>query len=52
MNRNPRVLLVEDDKAFGGIVKQHLEQAGYNVEHCYDGVDAWNLYVRNRYLFN
>lgn len=49
MNRNPRVLLVEDDKAFGGIVKQHLEQAGYLVEHCFDGVEAWNLYVRRRY---
>ncbi|WP_142683798.1 response regulator transcription factor [Chitinophaga polysaccharea] len=49
MNRNPKVLLVEDDKAFGGIVKQHLEQAGYTVEHCFDGVDAWNLYSRSKY---
>ncbi|WP_158563199.1 response regulator transcription factor [Chitinophaga silvatica] len=49
MNRNPRVLLVEDDKVFGGTVKHYLENSGFNVEHSLDGLDAWNLYDRNKY---
>ncbi|MEC5142187.1 DNA-binding response regulator, OmpR family, contains REC and winged-helix (WHTH) domain [Chitinophaga sp. 180180018-2] len=49
MNRNPKVLLVEDDKVFGAIVKQRLEEAGYNVDHCYDGNEAWSLYDSVRY---
>lgn len=44
MNDNPKVLLVEDDKAFGRTVKRYLEQAGYWVEHCFDGAEAWHLY--------
>ncbi|PSL50057.1 DNA-binding response OmpR family regulator [Chitinophaga niastensis] len=49
MNRNPRVLLVEDDKAFSSIVKQHLEEAGFTVEQCFDGIDALHHYQRSRY---
>ncbi|MCW3463225.1 response regulator transcription factor [Chitinophaga nivalis] len=49
MNRNPRILLVEDDVIFGNTMKQHLEAAGYRVEHCHDGVEAWQEFLRTRY---
>lgn len=49
MNRNPKVLLVEDDKLLGGTIKDYLEKSGFNVEHSLDGVEAWQLYDRNRY---
>ncbi|MBV7533352.1 response regulator transcription factor [Chitinophaga sp. sic0106] len=49
MNKNPRILLVEDDKVFGGIVKRRLEDAGFRVEHCLDGAKAWQVYQRSKF---
>lgn len=49
MNRNPKVLLVEDDKLLGDTIKAFLEKSGFTVEHTLDGSEAWQLYNRNRY---
>ncbi|WP_212002176.1 response regulator transcription factor [Chitinophaga sp. HK235] len=49
VNKNPRILLAEDDKALGEIVKRNLESIGYQVEHCVDGEDAWAEFQKKRY---
>jgi DNA-binding response OmpR family regulator len=49
MNKNPRILLVEDDRVFGGLVKRRLEEAGFRVEHCTDGAEAWQLYQKTKF---
>ena len=35
-----RVLVVEDDPDYGGVIDFELSQAGYDVERAYNGVDA------------
>ncbi|WP_143304863.1 response regulator transcription factor [Chitinophaga vietnamensis] len=49
MNKNPRILLVEDDKIFGSVVRKHLEETGYRVEHCINGKDAWEQFQKTRF---
>ncbi|NSL88591.1 response regulator transcription factor [Chitinophaga solisilvae] len=44
-----RILLAEDDKAWGDIVKRNLESVGYQVEHCCNGHEAWEEFQRKRY---
>lgn len=36
-----RVLLVEDDWRIARDLVETLEAAGYVVDHCVDGKDAW-----------
>lgn len=36
-----RILFVEDDQNVGAATKKRLEDAGYEVRHCTDGLMAW-----------
>ncbi|HMU98695.1 MAG TPA: response regulator transcription factor [Chitinophagales bacterium] len=53
MKNNIKILLVEDDVNLGFIVKDNLEEKGYTVTHCTNGLDAereiynqiFNIYV-------
>jgi CheY-like chemotaxis protein len=38
--RMTRILLADDDAAFGFTVKQELEQRGFSVDFVHDGVEA------------
>lgn len=38
--KNISILYVEDDMNLGFVVKEALEEKGYNVKHCLDGVSA------------
>ncbi|NIG53145.1 response regulator transcription factor [Chitinophaga sp. Cy-1792] len=49
MNKNPKILLVEDDKVFGALVKRRLEEAGFRVDHYLDGSEAWEAYKADRF---
>lgn len=40
MKNNIKILLVEDDVNLGFIVKDNLEEKGYTVTHCTNGLDA------------
>lgn len=42
-----QILLAEDDYHYGGVIKKHLEAAGYSVVHCYDGEVAWRKFQRS-----
>ncbi len=39
-NHTPNLLLVEDDKNLGFVIKDNLEEAGYSVVWCKDGESA------------
>ena len=40
MKKKTRILLVEDDPNLGFVVKDNLEDKGYTVVHCEDGISA------------
>jgi two-component system alkaline phosphatase synthesis response regulator PhoP len=40
MSDKKRVLVVDDEPDFAGIVQSNLKKAGYEVEVAYDGVEA------------
>ena len=40
MSEKKRVLVVDDEPDFADLVKQYLEQAGFEVEVAYDGVQG------------
>jgi two-component system alkaline phosphatase synthesis response regulator PhoP len=40
MSDKQRVLVVDDEPDFAGIVQSNLKKAGYEVEVAYDGVEA------------
>ncbi|WP_456480752.1 response regulator transcription factor [Nautilia sp.] len=44
-----KVLLVEDDKQLGRVLKKTLEAKGYDVNHIEDGEDAFNDILINEY---
>ncbi len=39
------ILLVEDDAQLAFVIKDNLEEAGYTVTHCTDGIKGWNMYL-------
>ncbi len=39
------ILLVEDDAKLAFVIKDNLEEAGYTVTHCTDGIKGWNMYL-------
>ncbi len=45
------ILLAEDDKAFGTILKRELEDDGYIVDLVHDGVDAVLKAIETNYGF-
>lgn len=44
-----KVLLVEDDASIAFIVKDHLEESGYEVVYCVDGETGWQQFMRNTF---
>jgi DNA-binding response OmpR family regulator len=44
-----RVLLVEDEKNFGLVLKNELSQEAYDVEHVGDGVEAVLRFLSDRH---
>ena len=38
------LLVVEDDKELNRLVCSYLENSGYNVTSCFDGLDAWEQF--------
>lgn len=44
-----KVLLVEDDASIAFIVKDNLEDSGYEVCYCVDGETGWSQFMRNTF---
>ncbi len=44
-----KILLVEDDKNLGFVIKDNLEQHGYDVTLCEDGEIAWKTFNKKSY---
>ena len=45
----PKILLVEDDKNLGFVVSDNLEQAGFDVTLCKDGLEAENSFANHSF---
>jgi DNA-binding response OmpR family regulator len=46
ITKNIKVLLAEDDLQMGFIIKDNLEEEGYEVINCPDGETAWDQFQR------
>src|SRR6476620_6087515 len=46
MDKKIRVLIAEDDQQLGFIVKDNLEEEGFEVTYCPDGECAWEEFQR------
>jgi DNA-binding response OmpR family regulator len=46
MDKPKRVLLAEDDLQLGFLIKEELEEAGYEVINCPDGEVAWEQFQK------
>jgi DNA-binding response OmpR family regulator len=44
-----KVLLAEDDLSLGFVIKDNLQDAGYEVTHCPDGEVAWQQFQKKEY---
>ncbi len=44
-----KVLLAEDDMGLGFVIKDNLQDAGYEVTHCADGEAAWQQFQKKGY---
>ena len=49
MQSKPKVLLAEDDTSLAFVIKDNLEEAGYEVNWCADGEAAWQQFQKNTY---
>jgi DNA-binding response OmpR family regulator len=47
MQQKAKVLLAEDDLQLGFIIKDNLEEAGFQVINCPDGESAWEHFQKN-----
>jgi two-component system, OmpR family, response regulator len=48
--KNPiKILLVEDDRNFGDVLRSYLEMHGYIVDLAIDGIDGFEQFRRNPY---
>lgn len=48
---NVKILLAEDDKNLGNVLKSYLEVKGYETTLCVNGQEAWNAYEKGGYGF-
>lgn len=48
MNGTATILVAEDDLQLGFIIKDNLEEAGYNVINCPDGETAWEQFQKRQ----
>ena len=46
-----RVLLAEDDRNLGNILKSYLEAKGYSTKLCSNGQEAFDMFVREKFDF-
>jgi len=46
-----RVLLAEDDKNLGSILKSYLDVKGFATTLCVNGQEAWNAFEKNKFDF-
>jgi len=46
MEKKIKILLAEDDLQLGFIIKDNLEEAGYEVINCPDGETAWDFFQK------
>ena len=44
-----KILYVEDDPNLSFVIKDNLEMDGYNVRHCADGKEAWEVFQGNSF---
>lgn len=51
MSTKSRILLAEDDKNLGSVLKAYLEAKGFNTILCIDGKEALEAYKRNEFDF-
>ncbi len=45
----PKILYVEDDEVLAFITKDNLEENNFEVHHCLDGVQAFDLYQKSSF---
>jgi DNA-binding response OmpR family regulator len=48
-NKNTRILLVEDDRNFGDVLKSYLEMHDYDVDLAVDGIDGYEQFRRGEF---
>lgn len=46
MNTKATILFVEDDASLSFVIKDNLEEHGYQVIHCNDGESAWQQFMK------
>ena len=51
MGAKINVLLAEDDKNLGSVLKAYLEAKGYSTTLCIDGKEALETFKRNEFDF-
>jgi DNA-binding response OmpR family regulator len=51
MQTKAKILLAEDDKNLGNVLKAYLEAKGFNTTLCVDGKEALENFKRNEYDF-
>ena len=44
-----KVLLAEDDLSLGFVIKDNLQDSGYEVTHCPDGEVAWQQFQKKEF---
>ena len=44
-----KVLLAEDDLSLGFVIKDNLQDSGYEVTHCPDGESAWQQFQKKEF---
>ncbi|XCI74773.1 MAG: response regulator transcription factor [Flavobacteriales bacterium] len=47
--RNPKLLLVEDDRNLGGVLTDYLKMNKYDVTHAIDGEEAFRRFKEDKY---
>lgn len=50
-NQKVRVLLAEDDRNLGNILKSYLDAKGYSTRLCVNGQEAYDQFVREKFDF-
>ncbi len=48
-DQNPQILLVEDDKNFGDVLKSYLEMHDFNLTLATDGEEGLNAFKKSKY---
>lgn len=50
-NQKVRVLLAEDDRNLGNILKSYLDAKGYSTRLCVNGQEAYDQFIREKFDF-